>query len=70
MANQREIESLAVIQNDIGYIKRDVADIKTTVQNSYVTKDEFEPIQKIVYGLVGLVLIAVAGGLISLVVRK
>lgn len=34
----------------------------------YVTKEQFHPIQKLVYGLVGLILIAFAGALILLVI--
>lgn len=36
----------------------------------YVTKDSFDPVKKIVYGLVGLILTAVAGAIISLAVIK
>lgn len=62
-------DNLAVIANDLTYIKRDIADIKATVQHGYVTKEEFEPIKKIVYGLVGLILVAVVGAVVSLVVK-
>ena len=40
-----------------------------SILKNYVTKDEFAPVQKLVYGLVGLVLVAVASGLIALVIR-
>ena len=39
------------------------------ILKNYVTKDEFAPVQKLVYGLVGLVLVAVASGLIALVIQ-
>ena len=39
------------------------------VSSNYVSKEEFEPIKKIVYGLVGLILVAVVGALMALVVR-
>lgn len=61
---------LAIIANDISYIKRDVADIKTNVEHGYVTKDEFEPVRKLVYGLVGIILVAVVGALVGLVVMR
>lgn len=70
MKTEHDQAELAVISNDISYIKRDVSDIKKTVQNGYVTKDQFEPIQRIVYGLVGLILVAVVGAVISLVVKR
>jgi hypothetical protein len=34
----------------------------------YVSKEEFDPVKKIVYGLVTLILIAVVGALVALVV--
>lgn len=39
------------------------------ILNNYVTKDEFAPVQKLVYGLVGLILVAVTSGLIALVIQ-
>lgn len=39
------------------------------VDNKYVTKESFEPVKKIVYGIVALVLTAIIGALISLVLR-
>lgn len=59
-----------VIANDIGYIKDDVKEIKATLSHQYVSKDEFEPIKRIVYGVVGLILVAVVGALVSLVVTQ
>ena len=60
---------LAVIQNDITYIKQEVSEIKRLVQEHYVTKSEFEPIKKIVYGLVSLILIAVVGAILALIIK-
>ena len=34
----------------------------------FVTKDEFTPVKNVVYGMVGLVLTAVAGALIRLII--
>lgn len=61
---------LAVMANDISYIKTDVAEIKSTVQHQYVTKDEFTPVRNIVYGLVTIILIAVTGAIVSLVLKR
>ena len=49
-------------------IARIEANQKIILKN-YVTRDEFAPIQRLVYGLVGLVLVAVASGLIALVIQ-
>jgi hypothetical protein len=61
---------LAVIANDISYIKADVKDIKTKLEMDYVTKQEFDPIKKIVYGLVTLILTGVVGAVLSLILKK
>ena len=59
----------AVLANDIHHIQIDLLDIKTKLDNLYITKSEFDPVKKVVYGLVGIILIAVAGGLLSLVIK-
>ena len=68
MATQSE-KNLAVIANDLEYIKRDIAEIKESVTHNYVTKEEFDPYKKIVYALIGLILTGVVGSLLSLVLR-
>lgn len=60
--------TLAVIQNDLTYIKEKLNAVDTKVSSHYVSKEEFEPVKKIVYGLVGLILVAVVGALVALVV--
>lgn len=63
----------ALVANDIGYIKRDISEIKSSlsgVQGQYVTLIEFEPIRRIVYGLVGTVLISFIGAILALVLQK
>jgi formate-dependent nitrite reductase cytochrome c552 subunit len=70
MPKQTDHTALAVIQNDVAYIKQEVHDVKILVQEQYVTKAEFEPIRKIVYGMVSMILVAVVGALISFVVLK
>lgn len=64
----RDDVKLAVIQNDLTYIKEKLNAVDTKVSQNYVSKDEFEPIRKIVYGLVSLILIAVVGALVALVI--
>ena len=67
---QTDETKLAVIQNDLTYIKAKLNDVDEKVSTHYVSKEEFEPIKKIVYGLVSLILIAVVGALVALVVDK
>lgn len=66
--HDRDDIKLAVIQNDLTYIKEKMNTIDTKVSNNYVSKEEFEPVKKIVYGVVGLILVAVVGALVALVV--
>lgn len=68
MANQSDETKLAVIQTDLTYIKEKLNAVDNKVSSHYVSKEEFEPIKKIVYGLVSLILVAVVGALVALVV--
>lgn len=43
--------------------------INKKLDDGFVTKDEFVPVQKIAYGLVGLVCLTVIGAIIRLVVH-
>jgi hypothetical protein len=71
MIKQVSIQTeLAVIKTDIGYIKSEVSEIKKLVQEQYVLKSEFEPVKKIVYGLVSIILVSVVGAVVTLVLRK
>lgn len=57
------------IEVSIKYIQRDIAEIKEKLADKYVTKDEFDPVKRLVYGLVGLILVAVIGALLAFVIR-
>jgi site-specific recombinase len=54
----------------IKYIQRDIAEIKAKLDDKYVTKDEFDPVKRLVYGMAGAILLAVVAALLSLVIRK
>lgn len=66
--NASDETKLALLQNDITYIKEKLNAVDSKVSSSYVSKEEFDPIKKIVYGMVSLILIAVVGALVALVV--
>ena len=59
-------KDLASIQKGISNIEKELAEIK----GEKVSKDEFLPVQKIVYGFTSLILISVATALIALVIRN
>jgi len=54
----------------VSYIKAEIIKINDKLESHYVTVEEFDPIRKVVYGLVGLILTGVVGALITLVIQK
>lgn len=67
--NNADEVKLAVMQNDIQYIKETLNSVDSKVSNNYVTKSEFEPVRKVVYGLVAVIMLAFVGAVVSLVFR-
>ena len=49
-------------------MQSDLKEIKKESHERYVTKEQFEPIQKLVYGMVGLVLVAVITALMAILI--
>jgi hypothetical protein len=62
-------ENIAVIANTQKYMQRDIAEIKKTVTQSYVTKEEFEPIKKGYYLLLSLLITSVVGAGLALILK-
>lgn len=55
---------LAVVKTKVEAIQADITDIKAILKdlkNSYVTKEEFEPIKRGFYGLIGAVVVEAIG---------
>ncbi len=52
----------------IGITEKVIDEIKDNIKDNYVTKDQYEPIKKVVYGLVSVVLLTVLTVLLSKVV--
>ena len=69
MVRQLIETQMAVIATKVEAIDRTVTDIKQKMENDYVTKEEFDPIKKIVYLTTSLILTSVVGALIALVVK-
>jgi hypothetical protein len=57
---------IALLRKDIKYIRKNVCDIKAALEKNYVTKVEFTPVKRIVYGLVSLVMTTVIASLLFL----
>lgn len=66
--SEAEVEILLTLNT----LKKDVEVLKKFVETTptdYVKRAEFEPIQRLVYGVVALILIAVMSGMVALVIR-
>ena len=73
--NTKSTEAIALIGQDISYIKSDISEMKLSLDNKYVTKQEFSGLQKdtdlvrrIVFGAVSIIVVAVFSALVYLVV--
>lgn len=65
-------ERYGIVEATLEFIKRDIHEIKESMKElkkTYVTQDEFEPVKKIVYGLVALILTSVIGGLLAIIIQ-
>lgn len=60
----------AVMKNDLEYIKKNIDDLKGQISQNYISRAEFEPIKKIVYGMVALVLTSVFGAILALIIQS
>lgn len=62
--------NLALIEQDLKYIKDSVKEIKNSLDKNYVTIDQFAPVKSIVYGMVGLILTSIVVAMLTLIIRK
>ena len=60
---------IAVIQNDLSYVKKTVDQMNRKLEEKYVTQEEFDPIRKLTYGLVALILTTVVGAVLSIAIN-
>lgn len=60
----------AVVNLDIGRIKDDVKEIKAMLDAKYVTKEAFNPVKIITYGMTSIALVGVVGAVVSLVIIR
>ena len=60
---------LARIDERTATLSRDVEEIKRTIASNYVTRQEFQPVRAIAYGLVAIISTGVVVGLIALLLR-
>lgn len=67
---QTDETAIALLQRDVGYIKETVGKIENNLEADYITRVEFEPVKKIMYGMVALILTMVLGAVISVVIKR
>ena len=58
------------MRKDVESIKADVGEIKTKLENHYVSVEQFEPVRRIVYGVVGMFGLALVGAIVTLVLKR
>lgn len=75
MSKATQGEQLAVIASTVKAIERDVEHINTKLDKNYVTRDKHalledkvSRMEKIVYGVVSLILIAVVGAMLRFII--
>ena len=61
-------KKIGMMQTDIKYIKEKIDSIENKLDDKFVRKIEFNPVKKIVYGMLGAILLAFLGGIINLVI--
>jgi len=74
VTNKDLYEELGKLRHELDTADRDIESkvslLETKVDRTYVKLIEFEPVRKIVYGLVGAVLLSVIAALLGLVIRS
>lgn len=74
VTNKDLYEELGKLRHELDTADRDIESkvsiLETKVDRTYVKLIEFEPVRKIVYGLVGAVLLSVIAAVLALVIRS
>jgi len=60
---------IAVIGQKVTTIESTVQNIQEKLEGHYVTKEEFDPIKKVVYGMVTLILTSVLAALLAFILK-
>lgn len=74
--NRQDEKTLNDMAKDVGYIRRDVDKIIDRLENDYVTEDRFQALkdkisllEKIIYGLVGMIIVGFMTAVISFFIK-
>jgi hypothetical protein len=66
---EKTAEKVLLFSQTIEYIQKDIAEIKDKLDDKYVTFEQFQPIKRIVYGLISLICLSVFSGLMLLLFK-
>lgn len=61
---------LDVLVNELKELKESIKELKTQIKTEYVTKEQYAPIQRIVYAVAGFLLTGVVGALLNVILIK
>lgn len=70
MTKSQDKVNIAVLTTKVDIVVDTVKSIDAKLERDYVTQDSFEPIKRLVYGMVGVTLTAVILGLLALIIKK
>lgn len=62
--------SIATLSGQVATAVRDLDEVKRMLRSDFVTRQELDPVRKLAYGVVGLILTGVIGGLLGLVILR
>jgi len=63
-------ERTANLARSLDEVKGEMNAMKSTVESNYVTHTEFEPIKRVILGLVGLTLVSVFTAIVAVVLKQ
>ncbi len=61
--------NIALLNQKVDVIVRDVEEIKHRLDGNYVTVDQFTPVRNVVYGLIAIILTTVIGALLTFIIK-
>lgn len=65
-----DLKGVYITREEFNVYKTDMAELKEIFNTKLITKEEFEPVKKIVYGIVGLVLTTLVVAGLALILNK
>lgn len=67
--SSEQVTNIRLIANDLQYMRKDISEIKEKLENNYVTKAEFVPIQRFVFSIIGILGIATVTAILKLILK-